>query len=351
MDLGDRFLSTTFYTKFTTVNASGAPTTLGNSPTLQFYVGAGATAFTVGLSLDVDFNSVVGLNHVTVIATTSATGFATAVDIQVVVATGSVSGVSLKGYKVCEFSLQNRAGLRPVTQGRNLVVDANGLADANMVKMGPTGSGTAQTARDIGTSVLLSSGTGTGQIVLSSGKVVTPDDQKVDVNTLKTQALTVGAAVTILASVGTAATSTAQTGDSYALANGASGFVAIKGDTAAILVDTGTTLDAAVAAIKMQTDKFVFTVANQVDSNVITKTGFALTSAYDFAKGTTAMTEAYAANGAAPTPVQAMFAIHQMLMDYAIVTTALTVRKLNNVDTAFVVTLDDATTPTSAVRV
>lgn len=33
---------------------------------------------------------------------------------------------------------------------------------------------------------------------------------------------------------------TAQTGDSYALANGASGFVAIKGDTAAILLDTGT---------------------------------------------------------------------------------------------------------------
>jgi len=33
---------------------------------------------------------------------------------------------------------------------------------------------------------------------------------------------------------------TAQTGDVYALANGASGFVALKGDTAAILLDTGT---------------------------------------------------------------------------------------------------------------
>lgn len=61
--------------------------------------------------------------------------------------------------------------LAPTTAGRTLVVDANGLADANMVKMGPTGSGTAQTARDIGASVLLSSGTGTGQILLSNGKV------------------------------------------------------------------------------------------------------------------------------------------------------------------------------------
>lgn len=38
----------------------------------------------------------------------------------------------------------------PATSGRSMVVDAAGLVDANMVKAGPTGSGTAQTARDIG---------------------------------------------------------------------------------------------------------------------------------------------------------------------------------------------------------
>ena len=37
----------------------------------------------------------------------------------------------------------------PATSGRSMVVDANGLVDANMVKVGPTGSGTAQTAGDI----------------------------------------------------------------------------------------------------------------------------------------------------------------------------------------------------------
>src|SRR3990172_127974 len=42
---------------------------------------------------------------------------------------------------------------------------------------------------------------------------------KVDVETVKTQTVTCGAAVTVLASVGTAATSTAQTGDSYAIVN------------------------------------------------------------------------------------------------------------------------------------
>lgn len=45
----------------------------------------------------------------------------------------------------------------PATSGRSMVVDSAGLVDANAVKIGPTGSGTAQTARDIGLSVLLAS--------------------------------------------------------------------------------------------------------------------------------------------------------------------------------------------------
>lgn len=51
------------------------------------------------------------------------------------------------------------------------VIDTAGLIDANAVKIGPTGAGTAQTARDIGASVLLSTGTGTGQLDFTSGVV------------------------------------------------------------------------------------------------------------------------------------------------------------------------------------
>jgi len=75
-----------------------------------------------------------------------------------------------------------------------------------------------------------------------------------------------------------------------------------------------------------------------------------LTSAYDYAKGTVAMTESYAANGAAPTPVEAQFAIHQMLMDFLISGTSYTVRKLDGSTTAFVVTLNDASNPTGNTR-
>ena len=66
---------------------------------------------------------------------------------------------------------------------------------------------------------------------------------------------------------------------------------------------------------------------------------------------TTQMTEAYAANGVAPTLAQAMLAVHQYLMQFGISGTAYTVKELDNSTTAFVVTLDDANDPTSGERV
>lgn len=75
-------------------------------------------------------------------------------------------------------------------------------------------------------------------IVDTTGLVAVPTTQKVDVETIKTQTVTCAAGVTVLASVGTAATSTAQTGDSYAIVNGDHGLVSIQDDIDAILLDT-----------------------------------------------------------------------------------------------------------------
>ena len=65
---------------------------------------------------------------------------------------------------------------------------------------------------------------------------------------------------------------------------------------------------------------------------------------------TTQLTESYAADGVAPTPAQALMLIQQVLTEFAIVTTALTIKKLDGSTTAAVLTLDDATNPTSAAR-
>lgn len=47
------------------------------------------------------------------------------------------------------ISIMAMAPLQPATTGRTAVVDSAGLVDANAVKVGPSGSGTAQTAGDI----------------------------------------------------------------------------------------------------------------------------------------------------------------------------------------------------------
>lgn len=157
----------------------------------------------------------------------------------------STSGVTVVPRFVTTFPATGI--LAPATAGRTLVVDAAGLADANVVKVGPTGSGTAQTARDIGASVLLSSGTGTGQISLSSG-LVTPTT-------------------------------------------------------------------AAIASIF-----------------------------------TTAVTEAYRADGAAPTLAQAMCEILGHLGESSISGTTKTVKQFDGTTTAATFTLNDATTPTAITR-
>lgn len=63
----------------------------------------------------------------------------------------------------------------------------------------------------------------------------------------------------------------------------------------------------------------------------------------------TQLAESYAANGVVPTLPQAVLAIHQFLMDFAISGTSYGVHKFDG-SSAFNATLDSATTPTSCTR-
>ncbi len=64
----------------------------------------------------------------------------------------------------------------------------------------------------------------------------------------------------------------------------------------------------------------------------------------------TALTESYAADGAAPTLAQALFMILQNGGEFSISGTTLTVKKLDGTTTAMTFTLDSATNPTSRTR-
>lgn len=65
---------------------------------------------------------------------------------------------------------------------------------------------------------------------------------------------------------------------------------------------------------------------------------------------TTALSESYAANGSPASAAQLLYAVHQMLMAFAIGGTTISVKQLDGTTQAFAVTLDDATSPTSAIR-
>jgi hypothetical protein len=65
---------------------------------------------------------------------------------------------------------------------------------------------------------------------------------------------------------------------------------------------------------------------------------------------TTAITESYSADGAAPTVAQALSYIMQILGEFSISGTTLTVKKLDGSTEAMTFTLDDATNPTSITR-
>lgn len=205
MYLGDFVGTETVNHLFTTVQATGAPTTLAGTPKLRVYKN-GSTTESSDLTPTVDFDSRTGLNLVAIDLTGDSGFYATGQDYNIVITAGTVNSVSVVGYVVGAFSILHRSPLRPATAGRTLVVDANGLADANVVKLGPTGSGTAQTARDVGASVLLSTGTGTGQLDFTSGVV------KANATQFAGQTITAAGGVTMPGTVASATNITAATG-------------------------------------------------------------------------------------------------------------------------------------------
>ncbi len=85
------------------------------------------------------------------------TGTEATCDIALISGKSSTSGVKILGAPAVIYTRAVNAGLQSI--------DSSGRVD--VIKI----AGTTQTARDLGTSVLLSSGTGTGQLSLSSGLV------------------------------------------------------------------------------------------------------------------------------------------------------------------------------------
>jgi hypothetical protein len=110
MYLGDFTLGENVDTDFTTVDSGGIPTQLAGSPVISAYVGNSTTQITAGITLTVDFDSVTGLNHVRVVAS-SGNGYAVGTEVRLVITTGTVGGDSVVGYVIAAFSIERSNGV------------------------------------------------------------------------------------------------------------------------------------------------------------------------------------------------------------------------------------------------
>lgn len=295
---GDIRLGDTIDIQFTTRQISGAPSTLSSSPVISAYVGNSTTEITAGITLSVDFDSRTGFNNVRVVAS-GGNGFATATNVSLVITTGTVNSVSVVGECIGAFSIENRSAVMPTTAARTLDVSATGEAGIDWANVGsPT------------TAVNLSATT-----------------------------------TNLVNTVTTYTGNTVQTGDSFARigANGAGlsnitlpsgGLANVTAWTVAITGNITGNLSGSVGSLTTNNDK----------------TGYGLTSAYDFAKGTVAMTESYAALHVAPTPAQIFFEMRSLLAEFSVSGTTGTGKKIDGSTTAETFTLDSATAPTSMTR-
>lgn len=292
----DYALGATIYIQFTTrAFATGVPTILAGSPVLSVREQANATPITAGVSVTIDACSVTGLNEAVIVAT-GGNGFETGKDYGVYISTGTVGGTSVVGEVVGTFSIEKS----PVNWAN---------VTNPTTTLGLTGT-TVKTATDVETD--------TADIqsripaALVSGRI------DASVGAIAANAITAAAIATDAI-------------DSDAIAA-----------SAVTEIQTGlSTLDAA----------GVRSAVGLAAANLDTQIGDLPTAAENASAAlTTAMSEAYRANGGTATLAQAIYEILGHLGEAAISGTTKTVNKIDHGTVAATYTLDDAITPTSITR-
>lgn len=225
-------------------------------------------------------------------------------DLSLITTAYSSGGVKERGEGVYRLDLPDTllasAGvikIRGEASGKRVIADTIQVgAPVNAVRL----NGTAQTARDIGASV------------------VTANASDVTAIKAKTDNLPASPASTTNITAGT-----------------------ITSVTNAVTTSNASD----VTAIKAKTDQLTFTVTNKVDATADVDASSIATDVL-----TTQMTEDYAAEGVAPTLAQAIMLLLQREFNVSISGSTMTVKKLDGSTTAATLTLNSATEPTSIAR-
>ena len=316
-------IESTIYARFTTrAFATGIPTTLGGTPVLSVYEENNLTQITAGVSVTADYDTVTGLNQATIVAT-AANGYEAGKSYDLVITTGTVGGVSVVGEVVYSFTVEDAAVIADVATAQadlDTITGSDGVTLASMQGNSITFQPIEITAGDAINNITLS-GTGSSDgLAFTRSGAGDPFDSNFMAQ--------------INAEVDTALTDyDAATGAELAATEAKIDIIDTNVDS--VLVDTAEigTAGAGLTDLGGMSTGMKAEVLAEVVKLLVTQ-----------------MTESYAADGTAPTPAQALMLIQQALTEFAFSGTSNTVKKLDGSTTAAVMTLDDATNPTSSTR-
>lgn len=291
--MSDYDLEDTIFLPFTTRQFSdGVPTVLAGTPAIDIYEDATAAPIVTGETLAVSLNGLVGFNMITVTAT-AAQGFNAGGFYTAVIQAGTVDGVNVFGEVVATFSIRASAA----------AVDlANGTDGLTALK---TGIDDIPTVSEFN-----------ARTIVSASYFDPAADAVANVTLVATTTTN-----TDMRGTDSAALASVATEARLSELDDASGKMVNQVDI--IQIDTTTDIPAQITALNN------VSIADILASQ---------------------LTESYAADGVAPTLSQAIFLIQQMLGDFSIAGTTLTVRKIDGAATAATFTLDSATVPTDLTR-
>lgn len=105
--LGDFAEDATVRRFFNTVDATGAPVTIGGTAAAQVYKDGSTTQITAGITITEDFDGVTGL-HLLAVDMSADAGYTTGSDYAAVVSVGTADSISIIGGVLSQWSCENR---------------------------------------------------------------------------------------------------------------------------------------------------------------------------------------------------------------------------------------------------
>jgi len=302
--MSDYQLEDTVYLPFTTrAFSTGIPTALVSGE-VQIYEDASTTQITAAETLTVSLDGIGGFNMVAV-AATAANGFGGGQSYTAILSAGTVDSVSAIGEVVGHFTLDMSAAAKDLANATDGLGALKTLIDTILVD-------TNELQGDDVPGLIAALDAVVDTVKAETALIVA------DTNELQTDDIP-----TTLATLATTTELNKVPKSDGTSSWNATALAAINAEADTALTDYDAATGTEVAALN-----------NISVADILT----------------TQMTEAYAADGAAPTLTQALMMIQQLLGEFAISGTTLTMKKVDGSTTGATFTLDDGTNPTSLTR-